>query len=376
MKNNRDYDIIVIGGGLAGCSSTIQLAKQGYRVLLLEQQRYPVHKLCGEFLSVEVQDSFRQLGILGAVHQVGAHPITRTYLTTSSGASFQSELPGVALGLSRYQLDLILFQRAQTLGADCLDGTFVKSVTGNLEQGFLVNTSKETFRSRLVLGCHGKRSSLDLNRPFTQKYSPFVAFKAHYTGVELQGVIELHAFPGGYCGLSQIETGEINLCWIAHEQILKNKKAGFPEALWHNSVLAERLKSMQCATKSQHRLSQISFTLKDKFEGDICMVGDSAGMITPLCGDGMAMALRSAELVVPLVSSFLQDNLKEIDFKRQYTYAWNREFRKRMQLGRLLHLSFVNPNLASIGVNLCQSLPILGRLFIQATRGKIETITI
>ena len=125
---NRHYDIIVTGAGLAGCSSAIQLAEQGYRVLLLEQQRYPVHKLCGEFLSVEVIAAFERLGILEAVRQAGAHSIRRTYLTTSTGASFESELPGVALGLSRYQLDLILFQRSQELGARCLDGTVVRSM--------------------------------------------------------------------------------------------------------------------------------------------------------------------------------------------------------------------------------------------------------
>ncbi|GAP99534.1 NAD(P)/FAD-dependent oxidoreductase [Leptolyngbya sp. NIES-2104] len=369
--NNGHYDIIVIGAGLAGCSSAIQLAEHGYRVLLLEQQRYPVHKLCGEFLSIEVIAAFERLGILEAVRQAGAHPIRRTYLTTSTGASFESELPGVALGLSRYQLDLMLFQRSQELGAHCLDGTVVRSVSGDLQQGFVVNTNQGSFTSSLVLGCYGKRSALDRSRPFTQKHSPFVAFKAHYTGLELPGVIELHAFPGGYCGLSQIETGEINVCWIAHERILSSKNRTVPDALLQNSVLAERFESMQCVRRSQHRLSQISFDLKGKFDGDVCMVGDSAGMITPLCGDGMAMALRSAELAIPLVIKFLQQNLSEIDFKRQYEATWNQEFYTRLRLGRLLHESFIHPSLASLSVNLCRTFPALGKKFIQATRGEL-----
>ncbi len=367
--NNGHYDIIVIGAGLAGCSSAIQLAEQGYRVLLLEQQRYPVHKLCGEFLSIEVIAAFERLGILEAVRQAGAHLIRRTYLTTSTGASFESELPGVALGLSRYQLDSILFARSQELGAHCLDGTVVRSISGNLQQGFVVQSSQGNFTSRLVLGCHGKRSALDLSRSFAQKYSPFVAFKAHYTGLDLSGVIELHAFPGGYCGLSQIETGEINVCWIAHERILNSTNRTVPDALLQNSVLAERLESMRCVVRSQHRLSQISFDLKGKFDGDVCMVGDSAGMITPLCGNGMAMALRSAELAIPLIIRFLQRDLNEIDFKRQYEATWNQEFCTRLRLGRLLHESFIHPNLASLGVNLCRTFPVLGKKFIQATRG-------
>ena len=194
----------------------------------------------------------------------------------------------------------------------------MRSVSGDLQQGFAVNTSQGSFTSRLVLGCHGKRSALDLNRPFTQKHSPFVAVKAHYRGLELPSVIELHAFPGGYCGLSQIEAKEINVCWIAHERILGSKNRSVPDALLQNPILADRFESMRCVRRSQHRLSQISFALKKKFDGDVCMVGDSAGMITPLCGDGMAMALRSAELAIPLVVKFLRQDLSKIDFKNQY----------------------------------------------------------
>ena len=160
------YDAIAIGAGLSGCSAAIQLAKRGYRVLLLEQSHYPMHKLCGEFLSIEVTEAFENLGILEQVRKVGAHPINRAYLTTASGASFRSDLPSAALGLSRYQLDLMLFQRSQALNVDCQDNTKVIGVTGNLQEGFTVNTSKGEFRGRLVLGAFGKRSPLDrtLNR--------------------------------------------------------------------------------------------------------------------------------------------------------------------------------------------------------------------
>ena len=118
-----NYDAIAIGAGLSGCSAAIQLAKRGYRVLLLEQSHYPIHKLCGEFLSVEVTESFAKLGILEQVRQVGAHPIHRAYMTTAGGASFRSQLPSAALGLSRYQLDLLLFQRSLAVNVDCIDNT-------------------------------------------------------------------------------------------------------------------------------------------------------------------------------------------------------------------------------------------------------------
>ncbi|NEQ54626.1 MAG: FAD-dependent oxidoreductase, partial [Leptolyngbya sp. SIO3F4] len=306
------YDVIVVGAGLAGCSAAIQLAQEGWNVLLLEQQRYPTHKLCGEFLSVEVIANFSRLGVLEAVEQAGAKPIHHTRVTTSAGATFEQDLPGTALGLSRYQLDLLLFQRARTVGATCFDGMPVRSIDGDFKTGFLVNTNQESFQGRAVLAAYGKRSALDtqLSRAFAQRPSPWVAFKAHCTGVDLSGMIELHAFPGGYCGLSAIETGQVNLCWIGHRKILhESDDQNLPKALNMNPMLRERLACLRYDHAQKHRLRQISFALKGNFDGDICMVGDTAGMITPLGGDGMATALRTAGIVVPLVGDFLRGEL-------------------------------------------------------------------
>jgi flavin-dependent dehydrogenase len=367
------YDVIVVGAGLAGCSAAIQLAEQGFQVLLLEQARYPTHRLCGEFLSVEVIEIFERLGVLNAVLNAGAHPIRRAYLTAAGGASFRCELPGTALGLSRYQLDQILFERSQAVGAICHQETPVRSITGTLATGFVVSTRHGEFMGRVVLGAYGKGSSLDhrLKRPFVQQRSPWIASKAHYTGIDLPNIIELHAFPGGYCGLSQIEAGQINVCWIAHQRILKTGSGDrlCPDALLQNPVLAERLSAMH-RVSTPKKLAQISFAAKAKFEGDLCMIGDAGGMITPLCGDGMAMALCSADLAVPLVTQVLQERLSPEIFRNQYETAWNRSFGLRLPLGRLMHTGFIHPILADLGINLCHRFPPLGNWLIQSTRGK------
>ena len=372
-----NYDIIIIGAGLSGCSAAIQLGQIGYRVLLLEQNHYPIHKLCGEFLSIEVIEIFAKLGILDRVRTLGAQPIHRAYLTTASGASFRSQLPSTALGLSRYQLDLMLFERAQSLNVHCQDLTKVAGVSGDLAKGFLVSTNKGNFTSRLVIGAFGKRSPLDrsLARQFIQQKSPWIAYKGHFTGVDIQDVIELHSFPNGYCGLSQIETGEINVCWIAHQRVMQEEldpELKIPKSLGQNPVLADRFRNMQQTSVNLQGLSQITFALKGNFYNDICMIGDTAGMIAPLCGDGMAMALRSAEIAVPLVSQFLNG---EVDvnninkFKQNYAIAWQREFQTRLQLGRAMHNCFVQPVLAHLGVNICHAFPFLGSWIIGATRG-------
>jgi len=368
------YDAIIIGAGLSGCSAAIQLAQHGYQVLLLEQSHYPIHKVCGEFLSIEVIEIFEKLGVLERVKELGAHPIHRAYLTTAVGASFRSQLPNTALGLSRYQLDLLLFQRAQNLNVQCQDQTKVTGVTGDLESGFTVTTTKGDFTGRLVIGAFGKRSSLDrsLGRQFLQQRSPWIAYKGHFTGVDIQDVIELHSFPHGYCGLSQIETGEINVCWIADQRVMKepqHQDLKIPESLAQNPVLADRFAQMRQTSTTLQGLSQITFVLKENFHNDICMLGDTAGMIAPLCGDGMAMALRSSEIAVPFINDFLNGRLSILEFKRNSAIAWQKEFRTRLQLGRAIHHCFIKPPLADIGVNLCHTFPAIGNWIIGATRG-------
>ncbi len=369
------YDVIIIGAGLSGSSAAIQLAKLGYQVLLLEQNHYPMHKLCGEFLSIEVIEIFKNLGVLERVKELGAQPIHRSYLTAASGATFRSTLPSVALGLSRYQLDLLLFERAQNLNVHCQDHTKVTAVSGDLASGFSVSTNKGNFTGRLVIGAFGKRSPLDksLDRQFVQQKSPWIAYKGHFTGVDIQDVIELHSFPYGYCGLSQIETGEINVCWIAHQRVSQealDPELKIPLSLTKNAVLADRFRQMRQVSTHLQGLSQITFALKGNFHNDICMIGDTAGMIAPLCGDGMAMALRSSELAVPLVGQFLEGKLSRDTFKRNYAIAWRKEFRTRLQLGRAMHNCFVQPAIADIGVNICQTFPAIGNWIIGATRGK------
>lgn len=369
------YDVIVIGGGVAGCSGALHLARRGYEVLILEKGTYPQDKLCGEFLSPEVQALCDELGVLEVVHAAGAHLIGQARVTTSDGATFESGLPGTALGLSRYRFDQLLFEHACRAGAEGRTSMRVRSVEGSLEEGFTVATGEEQFRGRVVLGAYGKRGLLDrtLDRAFLREQAPCVAFKAHFEGKSLPGRIELHAFEGGYCGVSPVELGRVNVCWIASTRALK-AVGGTPEAmvaqtLPRNPVLAARLEGMQRVSDSFQAVSQISLARKAPFERDVCMIGDTAGMIAPLCGDGMAMALHSAALAAPRAADFLDGRATAEDFRAWYASAWDDAFGRRMQVGRWMHRGYIRPLLANAAVRLCNAVPTLGRWLIRNTRG-------
>lgn len=372
------YDALVIGGGLAGCSTALQLARQGHEVLLVEQSTYPRQKLCGEFLSPEAQSSFRRLRVLDAVREAGASSIDRTRLTAPNGTSTEHALPDEALGLSRCQLDHLLFQHACAAGAEGRSGTRVTDVQGSLDDGYTVKTGTETLEARLVLGAYGRRARLDqtLGRPFLEQTTPYVAFKAHYAGPaasEVQSTIELHSAPGGYCGLSPVEDDRVNVCWIGRTDALQaagsTPSAMLEENLRQNPVLDDRLRGLTRVSDQFEAVSQVPLMAKSRFADDVCMIGDAAGMIAPLCGDGMAMALQTADLVSPLASEFLDGRRSAASFRSGYEEGWTQTFGRRMRLGRWLHTVAFRPGAARVLVRTFRLLPPVARWLIRTTRG-------
>lgn len=371
------YDAIVIGGGLAGCSTALQLARRNHDVVLLEKSTYPRHKLCGEFLSPEAQTSFQRLGVLKSVQQAGAAPITSARLTGPRGTVAEQPLPETALGLSRYNLDALLFRRACEEGVAGRPGTRATAIQGSLETGFAVQTDQGAVEGRLVVAAYGRRSGIDrkLNRPFFDNPSEYVAFKAHYTGPAeaVDETIEVHAAPGGYCGVGPVEEDRVNVCWIGTATALKGA-GGSPskmlqDRLFQNPILAERLAPLTRVSDQFEAVSRVPLTIKDQIVDDVCMVGDSAGMIAPLCGDGMAMALRTADLFAPLASDFLTGRRTAQAFREAYQNQWSRRFQRRLRLGRWIHAAAFQPMAATALLSACRAVPSLTRWLIQATRG-------
>ncbi|QXD15894.1 FAD-dependent monooxygenase [Rhodocaloribacter litoris] len=369
------YEVVIAGGGPAGCAAAIALARAGRCVLLLEKRRYPAHRLCGEFLSVEAAGLFERLGVGEAVQRCRPHPIHAARLVAADGASVRLALPGTALGLSRYALDALLLDRARAAGAAVRDGVAATGITGGLDGGFRVMTTAGPVRARVVLGAWGRRSRLDarLGRAFLRANHPYVAFKAHFEGVMPGGIVELHAFPGGYCGLSRVEGGRVNACWIARDTVLRAAGGRPDDMIRHTfgpqAMLAARFAALRRITPYE-AVAQVSVAPREPFAGDVCLLGDAAGMIAPLCGDGMAMALQSGLMAADLLPAFLDGSVTAEAFRQAYAAAWRRTFGARMRLGRLLHHGLTSPFApVSAGLYVLRRLPGLGDWLVRKTRG-------
>ncbi len=321
------YDVAIVGAGLAGCALATSLARQGRRVVLFEKQRFPRDKLCGEFLSPESQGELQTLGLLPQVQEVGPAPIRKARFTTESGAEIRFPLPGQGLGLSRWCLDAMLFAHAQASGAEGRVEHEVSRVQPGAQGELLVEgldgaRAPFSIQADWVVASHGRRARLDhaLHRPFMQQRHPYLGLKRHHRaspgdpGTELSAAlsdsVEIHAFEGGYCGMSFVQTGEVNVCMLVRQDGLSSGAEGGRydwdsvqrRLLDRNPHLRERLRALEPSDAQTLAVSQVPFVPKARFARGVLFVGDAAGMIAPLAGDGQAMALTSARVLATLLA--------------------------------------------------------------------------
>lgn len=369
MKTNTN--VLIIGGGLAGLASAIHLSGQGMQVTLIEKSGYPRHKVCGEYISNEILPYLTWLG--AAVATLKPTTISNFEFTTSNGRIAKAKLPLGGFGISRYALDHFLYEKAIANGCKIIQET-VTDIAFDQEV-FSVRTPSQTFTSKIVLGAYGKRSNIDqvLARDFIHKKSSWLAVKAHYSGDFPDDLVALHNFSGGYCGISKVENNSINICYLADYATFKkykNIEAYQRKVLYKNKRLKSILESSALLFEKPITISQISFDPKQPVENHILMIGDTAGLIHPLCGNGMAMALHSAKIAAELVLDFQNGAISREVLERTYTQRWKANFGRRLFMGRMLAKILSRKKMANFLISIVASFPGLLPFIIKQTHGK------
>lgn len=374
--NPLNFDVIIIGGGLAGLSSAIHLSKSKLDVLVIEKNSYPKHKVCGEYISNEVLPYFEFLGI--DVFKLGAKKINRFELSTPKNKVVKANLPLGGFGISRFCLDFELSKKATDNQAIISQDT-VEDIQF-LNDRFSVKTKLTTYTSTIVIGAYGKRANLDvkINRNFIKNKSPFLAVKTHLIGNFPEDLVALHNFDGGYCGLSKVENNSINVCYITDIEAFKKHRdiEDFQQkVVFKNSALKAVFKNSKSVFKTPLTISQISFETKNPIENHIIMCGDTAGMIHPLCGNGMSMAIRSAQIASLLIIQFFNGEIKDRQaLEKQYLREWNTEFKSRLKTGHIVANLFSKNRIAEVLISITKLIPSILPQIIKRTHGKIMTV--
>jgi flavin-dependent dehydrogenase len=300
--------------------------------------------------------------------------ISKFTISSPNGRFLNCTLPLGGFGISRYTLDQFLFEKAIELGCEVIhDG--VENI--ELQDGkFCISTQGNTsIIADLVIGAYGKRSALDLKlkRSFFKEKSPWLAVKAHYRGIMENNKVALHNFDGGYCGISKVENDLINVCYLTdytHFKAFKNIEDFEKQVLQNNPLLKDFFQSAEMVFDAPLTISQISFAKKKPIEQGIMMIGDTAGLIHPLCGNGMAMAVHSAKLCAELCDKYLRNEIKTREgLEKAYVSAWKSTFQKRLLFGRILSVVLRKRKVFNLMLGLLATFPALLPKIIKNTHG-------
>lgn len=337
-----EFDVAIIGGGPAGSSAAIRLRQRGFRVLVIEKDLFPRQKLCGEFLSPEVLHLAGDLGLKSELLDAGPAVLNLVRLHLYGESPLDIPLSSLGLGLSRAVLDHLLLRHAVRSGAEVLEQTTAESVcrhpSGEFSVVFRRNGQLNTAVARAVICAAGRwsrwsRQTRAKDSPRRQAQTAY-SFKAYYdSGVATVNTLDLYFFTGGYCGLSQVEGGRANVCYLIEKRLLNQNAA----ARMDPSGILLQQPSLSARLLGGERVSEFLFTGPLVFgrprpvHDFMAMVGDSAGFIDPFCGDGISIALHSgllaAEALEPLLlgKRSLENALN--DYARAYQRAFWRQFR-------------------------------------------------
>ncbi|TAJ24135.1 MAG: hypothetical protein EPO68_01960 [Planctomycetota bacterium] len=276
----------VVGGGPAGAAAALAALAEGARVTIEEKSVFPRHKVCGEFLSPEIAPILDELGLGGLLAASHAARITRAALHIG-GREKRFRLPETAYGLSRSSLDRLLFEAAQRRGAA------PNAPRARLGAPGAAAPEPDFGRCSAVVIARGRRAGSGAG---ARSGTRIFGFKAHHVGAAARAsddAVELYFFEGGYCGVSPIENGAINVCGLAPEALLRAR--GFrPDALFP-PALVSRLRGLE---RSFDWLLTGPLDLHGGLHArsDAYLAGDALSFVDPFTGSGILAALLTGRL--------------------------------------------------------------------------------
>jgi flavin-dependent dehydrogenase len=358
------YDIGIIGAGISGSCLAILLAQGGKKVVLFEKTKYPAHRVCGEFVSLESYAFFQQLGL--PLQDWNLPIIKKLKLTSQKGEATATSLKMGGFGISRYKLDYELLQLAKNSGVVVYEGTKVTKA----ENG-LITTKNGNVNADLIIGSHGKYSP-----NYTEDYKPrtnkkFIGIKYHIKGNFNEDQISLHSFEGGYCGMSKIEDNTYCLCYLADAEMLKQQNNKIEqlerEVLCKNINLKTIFETAEFVWSKPLVISNVQF-IKNKIAANgILFAGDAAGSISPLSGNGMSIAARGANILASLILADIDSN----SLLKEYNKQWDKIFGSRVRFARTLNAIMLNPTTHHLVLKTLNAVPYLKRSVVSSMQGDI-----
>lgn len=374
---NKIYDCAIIGGGLAGLCLAIQLADEGINVVLFEKNEYPFHKVCGEYISMESWDFLIRLGL--PLDSYNLPKINKLGISSERGFMLNQDLEMGGFGISRYSLDNYLYQLAIEKNVTILQNCKVNSVNPVSDNFQEIDTTYGKFSSIIVCGSYGKYTPSFIHKnetyltPDNRKGSNYIGVKYHIKSDLAADHIELHNFKNGYCGISKVDQGWHCLCYLTTAENLQNNgkdiKTMEEKVLFKNPFLKHYFTKSEFISTNPLVISNIQFHKKQTDVGNVFLLGDAAGSITPLCGNGMSMGMRASKLLATELIKYFEKRSSIQEVSAAYKKSWNEAFHTRITAGYYLQNLFGKRNTTHFALKLLDKSPVLMRKLISLTHG-------
>jgi menaquinone-9 beta-reductase len=352
------YDLIVVGAGPAGSACAITAARAGAKVLLLEKDRFPRQKVCGEFVSPES---------LGLLHGFLEDSRFQSCAQIISSRIFLDNkllvLPvsPAAQSIPRFDLDPALCAAAAKGGVTTCEGVTVREV--QRKEFFYVHTSEGTYAARAVVNATGRWSKL--TQFDVAGKDKWIGLKAHFTEASPPQTVDLYFFSGGYCGVTPVGPNSINACAMVRADAAHTLEDVFTK----EPRLHERSRAWQ-PLFSTVTTSPLYFREPETESDGMFLAGDAAGFIDPFAGDGISLALQSGTLAAQSIVPFLRGMISLEQSHQQYRAEYRKRFAPAFRNAARLRSALAAPRWIRNAALTFAAVPGVGKMLVKRTRAR------
>jgi flavin-dependent dehydrogenase len=338
-----EFDVIIIGAGPAGCVAAVSLARREHRVALVEQHRFPRDKVCGECLSALGIDVLNRLDLRQSLVCSRPAQLTRAELIAPGGATANIELPRPMWGITRAALDTALLESARSAGATIIQPARYE---GGAIRDLVANNTRP-ISTRWTIRADGKATDIT---------TADLGVKAHFKHVASPtDTIALFGLNGHYVGVAPVEGRKWNLAMsvpVARVRACQgNIERLFDQMLSENRELRARMR--RAARVSDWLTCPLPrFAVLRDWPANVIPVGNAAAALEPIGGEGMGLAMRSAELAADAIDRALryEEPVDVTTLRREYQKLWT----WRSRAARAIAVVMSRPGLARLLVSAIQ----------------------
>ncbi|HEV7382910.1 MAG TPA: oxidoreductase, partial [Dyadobacter sp.] len=245
----------------------------------------------------------------------------------------------------------------------------VRHVTDHLRE---IQTANGDYTAKVVCGSYGKYNPVFTDK-LTKPAKNYIGVKYHIKTDMAADRIELHNFEKGYCGISKVDEGQYCLCYLSESSNLvkhgKNIKAMEESVLYRNPFLEKYFTESEFVNDQPHVISNITFSKKATYKDGMFLLGDAAGSITPLCGNGMSMAMRASCFLAAELTAFLSGRQNLDKTISHYDKLWTDHFSIRIKTGYHLQHLFGKTTTTNLALKILDNLPGVTSKLISLTHG-------